>query len=378
MKICILSMQRVPNFGSLLQGYSLKKMLETLGHDVRFIDIEARKEDDSLMQEGRMKFLDEREGGTTFLAKLKKIDCYALNRIYIRKKADIQERKFEEFRKEFLKLDEKDNESYYDICVIGSDEVFNCLSDSPWGFTSQLFGNVRQANIIVTYAASCGATTYGKISEAVKKRIRDSFQNMNAFSVRDSNTKSFVEMLCGKEISEHLDPVMVNDFETEMTKNPISVKLPEHYCVVYSYYNRIHEKSEIEAIKGFCESKGWKIISVGAPQMWIHNHIVLNPFEMLNVFRQAEFIITDTFHGTIFAAKYAKQFATLTRKSNENKLDDLLRRLKIEKHKITDCSQLSNATGKFLNDIGRIRIIEEMERIKSMQYLQEVCNLKEK
>ena len=40
MKIGILSMQRIENFGSLLQAYALKKTLETFGNEVSFIDIQ--------------------------------------------------------------------------------------------------------------------------------------------------------------------------------------------------------------------------------------------------------------------------------------------------------------------------------------------------
>lgn len=49
-----------------------------------------------------------------------------------------------------------------------------------------------------------------------------------------------------------------------------------------------------------------EIISIGAPQMWISKHMVLTPFETLVAFKHAEFVVTDTFHGTIFSAKYAK------------------------------------------------------------------------
>ena len=51
MKICILSMQRVPNFGSVLQGYSLKKMIESLGHEVDFIDIKENDEENNIVYE---------------------------------------------------------------------------------------------------------------------------------------------------------------------------------------------------------------------------------------------------------------------------------------------------------------------------------------
>ena len=89
-------------------------------------------------------FGNEIEKNDGILSKLKKIDRYALNRLKIRKIADEQDWHFEEFRKNILGIKDKDNENQYDLCVIGSDEVFNCMTPSPWGFTSQLFGNVRQ------------------------------------------------------------------------------------------------------------------------------------------------------------------------------------------------------------------------------------------
>ena len=50
MKVCILSMQRINNFGSLLQSYSLKKMIESSGKEVFFIDIERNDTENSLMK----------------------------------------------------------------------------------------------------------------------------------------------------------------------------------------------------------------------------------------------------------------------------------------------------------------------------------------
>ena len=50
MKVCILSMQRVPNFGSLLQSLGLKQILEEMGHTVSFLDIEKIEQDYQLLK----------------------------------------------------------------------------------------------------------------------------------------------------------------------------------------------------------------------------------------------------------------------------------------------------------------------------------------
>ena len=104
----------------------------------------------------------------------------------------------------------------------------------------------------------------------------------------------------------------------------------DSFCIVYSYYNRIHKKEEIDRIKSFCKKNKLEIVTVGAPQMWVKNHLVLTPFELLKVFKKASFVITDTFHGTIFSVRYSNKFAVLLRDSNKNKLFDLVCRLGIK------------------------------------------------
>ena len=61
MKVCILSMQRVGNMGSLLQSYALKTTIERLGHQVEFIDIEKREDDYKLLGDYKQKYDKEKE-----------------------------------------------------------------------------------------------------------------------------------------------------------------------------------------------------------------------------------------------------------------------------------------------------------------------------
>ena len=96
----------------------------------------------------------------------------------------------------------------------------------------------------------------------------------------------------------------------------------------------------------------------------------MTPFQVLKVFQKADFIITDTFHGTIFSAKYAKRFAVLTRESNENKLLDLIQKLGLEKHLMRSLEKLSEVYKEEINR-NKIEEIVKAERTKTMQYLKE-------
>lgn len=370
MKVCILSMQKVPNFGSLLQSYSLKKMVESLGHSVDFIDIERIEEDDELLYKDKVSNYQEGEVITGIFSRVKKIDRYFFNRLRVKRIQKTQDIIFAEFRKEVLHAEDVDNENHFDICIIGSDEVFNCLNPAPWGFTSQLFGNVRQAEKVITYAASCGSTNYENVPDPVRLRIGRAFKNISAFSVRDENTLGFVKKLSAEPIELNLDPVVVGNFDDEMAKvGDISNKLPSHYCIVYSYYNRICDNEDIKNILSFCKSNNLTPVSIGAPQKWIKDHIALNPFEMLVAFKKADFVITDTFHGTIFSAKYADKFAVIIRESNKNKLGDLVARLNLQKHLVSDISKLENQLN--VINTNKIKSIIDVERKRTISYLKE-------
>lgn len=367
-KVCILSMQRIQNFGSLLQSYSLKKMLEELGTEVHFIDIQKNDKDNAAVKNFSAEVIGEMEANNGFLSKLKKIDKYAWNRLRIRRIADKQDILFEEFRDKELHINNRDNEESYDLCVIGSDEVFNCMTPSPWGFTSQLFGNVNQADNVITYAASCGSTTYEQLNPEIIKIIKNAFQNVLGFSARDKNTKNFISKLTKQSIEESMDPVWVGDFDSEIKEAKLTVELPEHYCIIYSYYNRIHKVEEIRAIQQFCKEKNLVPVAVGAPQMWLKNYVAVSPFVMFKIFKNADFVITDTFHGTIFSQKFNGHFAVLYRESNKNKLSDLVTKIGAEKHVISKFDELDNVYDVYENRNDISKNIEKQREI-SMNYL---------
>lgn len=364
MNICILSMQRINNMGSLLQAYALKKILEMNGVEVSFIDIKYIEEDFKLLENYQLRFGSEAEK-TGILGKISKIDKFFVNRMKEKQKSKNQDEKFETFRETELEIEKRSNG--YDMCIIGSDEVFNCLNAGYWGFTSQLFGNVLEAKRVITYAASCGATTYEKLPDSVRKRIEETFDNVSAFSVRDRNTYEFVSKLTNKEISENLDPVLIYDFKDEIDN--IKVKeMPNRYCVIYSYYNRIHTKDEIKQILNFCRKNKLEPVAIGTPQFWCKKYIPCTPFECLKIFKEADFVVTDTFHGTIFATKYTDKFAVMVRESNKNKLEDLTKRLEIEEHIVNSFEELDENYIKQKNKHRVDEILEE-ERKKTFKYL---------
>ena len=366
MNVEILSMQEINNMGSLLQAYGMKKIIEKLGGDVEYIKIKRIEDDYVLSGNYAQDFSDEFEERARF-KHLQKCDRYTASRIVHREQEKKQNKFFDMFRKESLNIAKKSCD--YDLCIIGSDEVFNCLNQGDWGFTSQLFGNVPEARRIITYAASCGSTSYKDVPGPILDKIRVMFQNIQSFSVRDDNTYDFVSQLSDKNISRNLDPVLIYDFSLDIN-NMIVPKITKKYCVIYSYCNRIHDKSEIDRIKKFCTKYDLEMVAIGAPQFWIKKFIVCTPFQCLKLFEEAEYVITDTFHGTIFSIRANVKFCTLIRKSNENKLNSLLKTLRRADRRVNKLGDIERLYKEEI-DYSETNNIIEIEREKTMKYLKE-------
>lgn len=360
MKVCILSMQGIQNFGSVLQAYGLKQLIEGLGHEVCFLDIEKKDNDYCLLGDYREAYPKE----------VSTAETSAYSQLVIKISNKIQNYLFELFRRDKLKISKTYN--HYDVCVIGSDEVFNCLNSGWWGFTTQLFGNVKEADRVITYAASCGATTYEKLPDCVKERISLSLKRISGFSVRDVNTMSFVNNFIPGDKQFHLDPVLIYDYSAAIGGKR-DRRLPENYCIIYSYEDRINDSNEIQAILDFCNENKLVPVTIGGRQKWCKKHYICSPFECLTAFKYSSFVITDTFHGTIFSAKYAKKLCILIRDSNANKLGDLVTRLNLKSHLLTDISKLNSIYHENKNE-ENINYIINKERVKTLKYLESKIN----
>lgn len=359
MKIGILSMQRIPNYGSFLQAFSLKKQMEERGHEVYFIDI----------IDGR-KIVESTE---THASVVKKFDRYIVKRIenyfFYRKMLKIHE---EDARK-YLSIDKKiGNNNQFDIVIIGSDEVFNATIPSKWGFSTQLFGDILNTKSIVTYAASCGSTTFEKATRYnIVQDIRKYMQNIERISVRDKNTAEFVYMISDRKSEINVDPVFLTNYDRYIPK----IKDRRPYILVYAYENRINNIEEIDTIKKIAQEENLDIISVGMQQRWCKHNIIANAFELLSYVKNAKYIVTDTFHGSVFSIKYNKQFITFVRESNTEKLRGLLEQFGLLGRAVSDITEVSSTLHTRI-DWNRVNDLILYEQEKSKSYLDEICSRK--
>ncbi len=356
MKVSILSMQRVVNYGSFLQAYALKKVLESKQNSVSFVDILPGKKLEAIESSNRKK---------RYMSLLKRDIRQILGQRKQKKKFS---KVYNEFAKKYLKLsDEKIFDIKSDISIIGSDEVFNCACPSPWGFTTQLFGENITANKIVTYAASCGSTKIEDINRFnLQEDIKNALKNVNEISVRDENTYNVISALTNKTIANVLDPTFLYNYEEEINNIKVS---EENFIILYAYPARFLDKREVDAVKNFAREKNKKIIAIGFYQYWCDKNLILNPFEFLAYIKKADYIITDTFHGTVFSIKYNKNFCTFVRESNKNKLDDLLNKFNLQSRKIEDVNNMKKVLNTQI-DYNNVNKIIQAKKDQSIEFLE--------
>lgn len=346
-------MQRVNNYGSFWQAYCLKKLLQKDNNVVEFVDIIP----------GALETQTEFKKSFS-LSKIVRIPYYLKQK----RKNDI----FSEVQREILKCTVEPNYSdNYDAIIIGSDEVFNCIQASPWGFSTQLYGDIDNNNVS-SYAACFGFTTLEDIEKrGICDQIKKSLGNLKNISVRDDNSSKIINNLTGHYPEIHLDPVAIGDL-------PL-VDLPEinekkKYILIYSYDFRFSDVSIINQIKKLAKKKKCKIYSVGFYQRWCDKNIITDPKTLLSYFKNAEYIVTDTFHGTIFSIRCHKQFATVIRSSNRQKLEDLLMRLELKNRIFTENDNLEKVLIEKI-DYEAFETLRKNERKRTEEYLNRCLQL---
>lgn len=361
-KAGILSMQRIYNYGSFLQAYGLKKMLEELGCEVEFVDYHPGKcLVDSKQKNGLMRKLSKSVEVLTIQAPLKE----KLNFIKYKKNFGVKYHSY-------LEIDSQYNYNpELDILVIGSDEVFNCVQDNPnVGYTAELFGVGNQAGTVISYAASFGNTTMERLKQyGVEKEVAEWLKSFNTISVRDNNSYDIVKELTGKDPELHLDPVLMYDY---MKKCPAVSKQADDsdYLILYGYTGRF-SKEECRKIREYAIEKKLKILCIGGIQHCCDKFVDCSPFEVFSYFKNAYAVITDTFHGTIISIITQQRFATFVRSSgygNAEKVSDLLKRLNLEEQIVFNVEELGKIVEKKIDYLSVNHIIEN-ERKRAYQYL---------
>ena len=349
MKIGILSMQRIINYGSFLQAYALSNTIRSLGHEVEFVDFKIEK--CAVEPAPKLTINDVDDKYKNIFIDIQNSEKYFANEIL----------------KE-LGVHERNERSEVDTLVVGSDEVFNCLQkNSDVGCSLELFGKDHNAQKIISYAVSCGDTTYERIcNHNMQEEISELLNGFSSISVRDENSRHFVENLSNIRPINHLDPVLIYDF-SDVIQDNVNI---DNYIIAYGYAFNFSDE-ECARIKEFAKKHNKKIVSFTFCYQKCADIVIdAHPMEVLAYFKKADFVITNTFHGTIFSVKMHTPFISFTRNYNTQKLADLIKRLGFQDRQVFDLNNIDSKYNEKI-DFSKCDELLKLERQKSLEYLKE-------
>lgn len=372
MKVGIMSMQRVKNYGSFLQAYALKATVEQLGYEVEFVDFTVEKP--IINYNGKSIKGNLKNDLRRIKDKIRKSSekCIFFVIYGIKNQKD-NYKKSENFLKTYnqkylsiLGIDEniKNIQPIVDTLIIGSDEVFNCLQGAGVGYSKELFGYNSKAKKKISYAASFGFTTYEKLQQYhIYDEIKTLLKGFSSLSARDENTESIISKM-GCKSEKNLDPVFIYSFENEIVE-----RKRERYILVYSYTSGLSIGQKLEIIK-FARKHGLKTICMGGYQNFCDEYVDATPFEVLGYFKNAEYVVTSTFHGTVLSLKYNVPFVTIVKQYNMQKLTSLLERFLLTDRIVKNNKEIEIKLVKPI-EYERVNDIIRKEKIRAISYLKQ-------
>lgn len=321
MKIGIITFQRAHNYGAILQCYALQEVLVGLGYDVEVIDYEHHYYD------YYKPFLWKRVAPWHPRSAI--INLQNLNRRKMRYHA------FDDFINRNLKLSDKGklqnicNE--YDVVIIGSDQVWN-PNNSKGNYDKYYWGQFKTDGKprVISYAASMG----GSWRTADWRKIRRLLENFDAISVREDYLKNVIKERSAKNAEWVLDPTLLQTHEFWMSK----AKKPALTRPYLFFYQARRDERALEYAKEAAKAKNLDFVGISADIMAYNSKsaIPAGPAEFLGLMKDADYVLTTSFHGTVFCYQLKKRFSTLRLGDGEDgRAESIMQLLHLEKHLVT-------------------------------------------
>ncbi len=290
----IVTLFKAHNFGAFLQAFALQNVLHSMGFTPYFLDFYGPKPFSRRFKEN---FTGWRNGLESIL--------------FHRKRRHAFQGAARHFRTHRNSV-----ESGFDCAVFGSDEIWSVTN--PGFMTSpELFGINVSAARKISYAPCTGDSSITDIS------MRPSYQKalctFDAISVRDWTTYEVVRSLTARpDIELVLDPAFIYNFD----KHEEEYRLPFRFLLIYTYGM---PEERVGEIVEYAKCRGLRLVSPNFRHVWCDIQLPCTPFQFLSLVRHAEAVITDTYHGSVFAIKYKKDFVAYNR--GKEKVNYLLRDL---------------------------------------------------
>lgn len=361
------------NYGSILQAFAMRKILERKGFDVCF-----------LVYKNSM--LNKRKLFNLFMylfTKPKSVYKYMRNIIHnhSKKENSFSNNRIEEFARKELQINVfgwKQLEAFArqdstKCCICGSDQIWNMLA---LYIDPSKFLRFAPRNKRIAYAPSFGETVVPKFMREIMKKYLSSIPKI---SIREDSGQEIVKELIGVEVPVVLDPVFL--LQNRDWQNLIAAgEQDEPYIILYflnkpsnlAVENILELKKQYNCKVCIFNEKYTEFSSI------VDEVIVADPLEFVRIIANARIVCTDSFHGTAFSIIMHTNFFTFERQykakhGNGDRITSILSKVGLQDRFIKESSN----NIKFVQADINFCEVEELlskEREKSLDYLLEALN----
>lgn len=366
MKIGILTYHRSHNYGALLQAIALRDFLSSKGYDVSIIDYWPDYHKD-MYRMLDFQFLKRASVPQRIKYLLKKSPL-----IFKRRKRN---RNFKTFIRNFIEpsLSPYSPDQHFDIIIYGSDQIWRKQFGMGNIFNPVYFGvNVLDTEKHVAFSASMGNIN---LSGEDKNFIVSSLSQFSALAVRESDLKQMLESIGIENIRLTVDPTFLLSEQQWIQKFNLNKKGRITEKPYLLYFNLMERCFDLKKIKSFAQKKGLELIILesDARHIFTNKGIIetVDPVEFLNLIRNADMVLTSSFHGLAFSIIFKKNFyASFT--VNSGRAKSLLEQLNLSDRLLSPGDAIPDDN----NFINYDMVSEKLNPIieKSEKYLCEAVN----
>lgn len=313
LRIGILTIHAAINYGSMLQAYALQRAIET----------EAPADAVELIDYLPPYIMDGYSlNPLKNLGSLKSFAKYCIN-FSDRKKRN---RVFEKFSRDCFRtngrkytnsLQLKKDGGNWDVCILGSDQVWNpeiVAQDRAFWL------DFAEGSYKASFASSFGTTS---IPESYRKELVQALNGFDKIAVREPSAAHMLSDVI-HPITVTCDPVFLLSAEqwAELERKPKDI--PDRYILFYT----VERNEKLEALaKQAAEHYGIPVVDVGFrgnPRGYFGLHSPeYGPREFLYLIRHADYMATNSFHGTAFATIFRKKCVSVLHHSRGTRIREL-------------------------------------------------------
>lgn len=343
-----------PDYGGMLQAYASYRKIKDLGYEPEAINIDSLSGD---IRKRKIRYFVQnifdvsivKEKSRIVLKKIRSKLNSELNRNLAKRNqamARFSKMKFKTSRQYESWTSLADGCNEYGAVVVGSDQLWLPSNIAGDYYTlSFVPDNVKK----IAYATSFGVS---KIAKGQEKKAKEYLCRIEFLSAREESGRKIIKKHTGRDVPLVCDPALLltaDEWDEEISQDRI---VKDKYIFCYFMGDNPWQRAFVKKLK---KKTGCKIVALLHLDQYIESDekyvdyapYDISPADFINLVKNADYVCTDSFHGTVFSIIYQKEFFTFKRFSDKatlstnTRIDSLLKNMHLQQRLVNESDSVT-------------------------------------